>query len=204
MSSTYNALAGAIAQEENSQWTNNPGALETTAGTHQQFPTLAAGQAALLNKLNYDASGNSSVYSPNMSLAQFESVYTGGDPNAANNVGSILGVPTSTTLAQLSDQSLNSNTANYGLDPYAINLPGSGSVSIAPNGTVTNAMSQGTQTAVASNVPGTGIVSQFETWLADSQANVAAVIVGMILIAGAVFSFSSIKDTVVSGAKMLA
>lgn len=108
--STFNTLAQAIAQEENSQWPNNPGAIEDTAGVPIDFGSPQAGMTALENKLQYDASGQSSIYDPSMSLAQFETTYTGGDPNAGNNVASILGVPASTPLSALSDQSLSNST----------------------------------------------------------------------------------------------
>lgn len=115
--STYNTLAQAIAQEENSQWPNNPGAIEDTAGVPIDFRSPQAGMTALEKKLQFDASGQSSVYDPSMSLSDFEHTYTGGDPNAGNNVASILGVPSSTPLSALSDQSLSkSNSSNSTLD----------------------------------------------------------------------------------------
>lgn len=193
MSTTYNALANAIAKEENSQWPNNPGAITDSNGNKIDFGSLSAGMTALQNKLSYDASGQSKVYSPTMSLSDFENVYTGGDANAANNVASMLGVSTSTTLSQLSDQSL------YTLDPNTINLGPGNSVSLG-NGTATTTTPDGT-------VSGSGslnLLSNFETWLSSSSANIVSVVVGFILIAGAVFSFSSVKDTVVSTAKTAA
>lgn len=110
---TFDALSQAIAQEENSQWPNNPGAIEDTSGVPIDFGSPAAGMAALEKKLEFDASGNSSVYDPSMSLSDFEHTYTGGDPNAGSNVASILGVPTTTPLSSLSDQALSGSSSTF-------------------------------------------------------------------------------------------
>lgn len=199
MSTTYNALAAAIAREENSSYPNNPGGLMDSSGTTPlTFPDQQSGFQALVDKLQYDASGNSITYSPTMSLSDYEAKYTGGDPNAANNVASFLGVPTSTTLANLNDQALNAVNNQYQLDPTALPLPGGGAVNITPNGTLTTSGVGGTQT---SQVSGSGFISQIENWLTNSSANVVSVLIGLVLIAGAVFSFSTVRDTVVGVAK---
>ena len=174
MSTTYNALAAAIAKEENSAWPNNPGALEDSAGNPLDFGSLEAGQKALLAKLNYDASGHSTTYSPTMSLADFESKYTGGDSNAANNIGSMLGVPTSTQLGQLSDQSLS--------DAASGAATADSPAQIALNKT---------KDAIAKVVPSVSLLEL-------SIANVSSILIGAILIAGAVFGFSQVRDAVVS------
>jgi hypothetical protein len=200
MSTTYNALASAIAQEENSQYPNNPGALEDASGNMLDFGSVENGWNALLNKLSYDASGNSTTYSPGMSLAQFESVYTGGDTNAGNNVSSILGVSPSTPLSQLSDQALGSSN-NFAIpDPSLTTELGPGtSISLNPsNNTTTVTTPSGSQTGSASS---SGIFGSFETWLSSSSANVVSVLIGLVLIAGAIFSFSTVRDTIVSTAK---
>jgi hypothetical protein len=186
LSSTYNALTAAIANEENSTWPNNPGALKDSSGNKMTFPSLEAGYQALQDKVQYDASGQSTVYSPAMSLADFEKIYTGGDPNAANNIGSMLGVPTSTTLADLSDQ--------------ALNFP-----SLTGTPTTSNPASQdsGTPSGVTPSTGG-GMFAGLETWLVSSSANIVAVIIGLVLIAGAIFGLSQVRDTIISGAKFAA
>ena len=46
-----------------------------------------------------------------------------------------------------------------------------------------------------------GIFASLETWLTSSASNIVAVLIGIVLIAGAVWSFSSVKDTFISTAK---
>lgn len=209
MSSSYNALAAAIMQEENSQWPNNPGAIESASGQPINFGSYQAGQNALLQKLQYDLSGQSGVYSPNMTLSQFENVYTGGDPNAATNIGSMLGVSTSTPMSQLSDQNLTPSSNpitrfwNWLNQPSAANQAGVYPIDpMSPISVGTNP---------ASNVPQSARVDIGgpNSAYAPSQgsalfANIAAVLVGLVLIAGAVFTFSQVKETVVSAAKTVA
>ena len=186
MSSTYNALTAAIANEENSTWPNNPGALKDSSGNKMTFPSLEDGYQALQDKIQYDASGQSTVYSPAMTLADFEKIYTGGDQNAANNIGSMLGVSTSTTLANLSDQALNFPS-----------LPGT------PTSSNPATQDSGTPSGVQPSKDG-GMFAGLETWLVSSSANIVAVIIGLVLIAGAIFGLSQVRDTVISGAKTAA
>lgn len=201
MSTTYNALAAAIAQEENSQWPNNPGALMDTSGNKLTYPDYASGYQALLDKLSFDASGQSKVYSPNMTLADFEKLYTGGDPNAASNIGSMLGVPTTTTLSQLSDQSLTPQTSsgNWLTDWWKKYM---NAASTIQNNAIDNP-----------NVAIAGIAGTTPEALATGKSNIAygsifadivAVLVGLVLIAGAIFSFSQVKETVITAAKLTA
>lgn len=107
-------IASAIATAEGAPAsTNNPGDLElgdigygtfSAAGGNQitNFPDEASGESALENQINLMVSGNSSVYSPSMTLSQAGLIYSGGSSNWANNVGAALGVdPDTTTLADL-------------------------------------------------------------------------------------------------------
>jgi hypothetical protein len=195
MSTTFNAWAAAIAQNENSQWPNNPGALKDAAGNKLDFGSLSAGYQALQDKLQYDTSGKSAVYSPNMSLADFEKLYTNGDPNAANNIGAMLGVPTSTPISNLSDQTLSQSSGNLLSKLWDKYMKASSQMQ---DGDISNP-----NTAIA------GITGQTPEQLATSGTsagismftNVTAVVVGLVLIAGAVFGFSQVRETVVSTAK---
>jgi hypothetical protein len=47
----------------------------------------------------------------------------------------------------------------------------------------------------------TGWLTSLEQWLTTSSANIVAVLIGLVLIAGAVFGFSQVRETVVSTAK---
>lgn len=96
-------VAGSIPQRA-----NNPGDLEVGDigyGTLGQgitvFGSVDDGWAALANQINMIVTGQSSYYSPTESLAQVGATYSGGDPNWANNVSSILGVSVNTPFASL-------------------------------------------------------------------------------------------------------
>lgn len=109
-------LASAIIQLENvNPAYNNPGAItdEFPGFTGQYFTSSGigatgipiydspeSGLAALQTKLGNIFSGNSSVYSPIMTLDQFGDVYA---PNQSygSKLASILGVPSSTQLSSL-------------------------------------------------------------------------------------------------------
>jgi hypothetical protein len=113
------ALANAIAKAEGTSATaNNPGSLtsgdvpdDSILGIFNSagvviIDTLENGWNFLKNKLQNILDGNSSVYSPNMTISEFAQTYTGGD-NAdgwANTVANELGVSTDTTLAQAEAQ----------------------------------------------------------------------------------------------------
>jgi len=193
MSTTYNALAAAIAQEENSSWPNNPGALEDQAGNPLTFDSVQSGYNALLNKLTYDASGQSSIYSPNMSLSNFENLYTGGDVNAANNIGSMLGVSTSTPLSGLSDQSLSQQeldaTSAALLDNILPGQPALGNATVSATPTTSNIVSKPKQA-----------VKKF----AGYEADIVAVLLGLIMVSGAIFGLTNTKETVFTIGKALA
>ena len=90
------------------QTANNPGDLEvgdigfgTLGQGITKFGSLDDGWTALANQINIIVSGQSSYYSPNATLAQVGATYSGGDPNWANNVASVLGVSVNTPFASL-------------------------------------------------------------------------------------------------------
>ena len=113
------ALANAIAKAEGtSPSANNPGSLtagdvpsESIIGEFNSagvvlIDTIENGWNYLNAKLRNILSGNSSVYSPSMTISEFAQKYTGGD-NAegwANTVSSQLGVTPDTTLAEAEAQ----------------------------------------------------------------------------------------------------
>lgn len=68
-----------------------------------------------------------------------------------------------------------------------------GGVQINPDNTVTVTTPQGSQTGA---VTGTGLFSGIEQWILSEQANWVAILVGLVLIAGAVWGFSTVRDTV--------
>ena len=94
---------------------NNPGDLTgldaagfPTNGTANDegvwnFVNLADGWEALYIKVNRMLAGRSAVYPLTMTLEQVGLKYSGGNPDWAANVAAFLGVPTTTTLAELAD-----------------------------------------------------------------------------------------------------
>jgi hypothetical protein len=186
---TLQDFENAIAQEEGynvqgslPQTLNNPGDL-TSNGSLLSFPTPQAGWDALTSKLQNIASGNSSVYPENETLAQFENTYTNGDPNAANNVASILGVSPSTTL-----QNIFNNGAGSTGDNSSSSVPGSvasagASAASGPLGFLISLFGSGTLSTSDYLIRGVAIAS------------------GLILIAGAVFGFDKVQQTVIDSAK---
>lgn len=59
---------------------HNPGDItDATTGQKIVFGSDAEGWTALYQKIAYDLSGQSSVYAPSMTLAQFAQTWTGGD-----------------------------------------------------------------------------------------------------------------------------
>jgi hypothetical protein len=111
-------------------------------------------------------------------------------------------------------------------EPYSVNVPGAAA---NPNGgaTVGNSAAgsdianmasavttpatgaQAAGSALSAANAGTGVtgdnttIGKFETWLTSSTGNIVAVLLGLILIAGAIFSFSAVKDTVVGAGKAI-
>lgn len=123
--SFIDALSAAIAKMENvDPSANNPGALgagDVPAGniTGQLndagvslIDTLDNGLSALYTKLTNILSGNSSNYSPDMTIQQFAGMYTTGNPNDnsdetnnyAQGLADSLGVTTDTSLSDAQSQ----------------------------------------------------------------------------------------------------
>ncbi len=133
-------LMQAIAQAEGfyvagsiPQTANNPGDLEVGDvgyGTLGQgitvFGSVNDGWEALANQINLIVSGQSSNYSPTETLAQVGATYSGGDPNWANNVASILGVSVNTPFASLAGGTVASTSAASTPADIASPLPTTG------------------------------------------------------------------------------
>lgn len=186
---------------------NNPADLMNTSGELQSFSSLTEGETALTGYLQNAASGANQNYYPGESLGEFETTYTGGDPNAAQNLSSLLGgVNTETTTLG----SIVNNTGYTGAETLP-SLPEetplgigegpatTGTVDISPSGAVTTTGVNGSQTAQAST--STSWITSIENWLSAAVPREVAILVGVILIAGAVFGFHEISTTVVQGVK---
>lgn len=79
---------------------NNPGDLSSN-GTVTTYATPQDGMSALTSKLQNIANGNSSVYSPDMTIAQMGDKWANGDTNWMQNVAAKLGVSPDSTIGKL-------------------------------------------------------------------------------------------------------
>ena len=116
---TLAPLGAAIAQAEGygqpgaiPTLANNPGSLELgnqgygviqAAGGNQitVFPTPQAGANALQRQIDSIFNGTSQNYNPSMSLQQFGSIYSGGNPNYGNTLAQNLGVDPNASLSDI-------------------------------------------------------------------------------------------------------
>lgn len=106
---------------------NNPGDLAlgdlgygTLGNNISIFPSTQAGETALQNQINAMANGTSKYYSPNETLAQAGSTYSGGS-SWATNVAKFLGIPTSATLAEAAQQDGKTGGDGFSLfGPYTL------------------------------------------------------------------------------------
>lgn len=199
MTTNYSALTNAIILEENSSYPNNPGALMDAAGNPVQFPNLQAGIDSLNSKIGFDLSGASTVYSPNESLTQFENTYTGGDPNAANNIASMLGVSPSTPVGQLNNANVvPSNTFWNRIKNWFQNAYGNpdtvgaigGSAQVGTGGTATG-------NPATQSESGKGGLSHI-------AIDAVAILLGLILIAISVVGLSKVQETAAGVARIAA
>ena len=174
---------------------NNPGDLElgdqgygvtTAQGGNQitNFPSLEAGYQALQNMLNKDVSGQSSIYNPNETLADYMTTFTGGNTNAGNTVASQLGVSPSTPIS------------SFGQTP-----------STQPSTGISSGTLQAWESALgmpAGVVAQTGMAAQAANnsgFTLPSVTDIVAIFAGLVLLAGAVFGFRQLTTTIVEGVK---
>jgi hypothetical protein len=175
-------LANAIAQNEGfnvngslPQTLNNPGDLMSD-GVLESFPTPEAGWDALTNKLTNISNGNSTVYPANETLSQFANTYTGGNPTAAANIAATIG--NGTTGNSIISDILHASSPAAGMAYDAANSATSGAVGSA-SGWLGNLIGN----------PSTVVV------------RVSVIIAGLVFIAGAIFSFDKVRETVVETSK---
>lgn len=88
-------VPGSVAQRQ-----NNPGNLKS-GGVIATFNTASDGWTALGNQVQKMADGTSQYYSPNMTLSQVGTIYSGGDPNWATNVAAALGISVTSTISEI-------------------------------------------------------------------------------------------------------
>lgn len=203
MSTTFPGLQSimqAIAREENvNPVYNNPGAITDSSGALIQYPDLQTGTQAFQNQITRALSGNSPYYSPNMSINEFENTYTGGDPNAGKNVASFLGVPPTTSIGNVANSQPSSNpsqpssagTGIAGLPTWAQSIINNANAAFG-----NNAIAAGIQNLTGSTSSGTKI-----PFIGVTVVDIVAVVAGLVLLAGAIFGFKNVQETVVGAAK---
>jgi hypothetical protein len=104
------AKAISVAEGSKPEW-NNPGDLTShfgfpVTGTANSegvliFQNAEDGQEALYRQVSLMLTGKSKVYKLTDTLEQVGLKYAGGDGNWAKNVGAYLGIPLTTTLAEI-------------------------------------------------------------------------------------------------------
>lgn len=134
---------------------------------------------------------SSSPYSPTESLQDFENTYTGGNQNAGSVVANLLGngiTPQSTMQQVLA-------SSNQATGVPSTPQSGTGQTSSTSN-TGNNALS------FLQQLFGYAVTGGQSTLVTSSYlVRAVGIIGGMILIAGAVWGFSNVKDTIVTTAK---
>lgn len=156
---------------------NNPGDLAlgdigygtSGKGNITNYPDLASGEAALKNQVTKMLSGTSTVYNPDMSIDQVGDIYANGDTNWASNVAKALGVPSSTTLGSLTGGSTPTTA------------------------TTTPTTSSSLFNSITNFLTGNQAASNQSGWLSRG----VFVILGLLLIAGGIFTFKE-TQTVIS------
>lgn len=209
---TLSPLAQAIAQAEGffsssaniPNTINNPGDLTSTSvngagfGTTvakggilvNNYPDLETGAAALESKINNILAGNSTSYSPNMSLQQFGNVYSGNNAAYGQTLANSLGVPASTTLAQLQQQGL----AGTG---SAVSSSGAAAASTSPSAasTAATAASSAAKSATLSTAT---LLAQIEAF---GLSRVILLILGIILFGAGLFAFKQTQTVIKTASK---
>ena len=86
--------------------------------------------------------------------------------------------------------------------PLAPARPNPSATSLPNTDTLQGAIASLTGTAQnAASSGATGLFGSLETWLTSSATNIVAVLIGLVLVAGAVWGFDQVRETVVSTAK---
>jgi hypothetical protein len=199
------ALAQAIAQDEGynvtgsvSQNANNPGNVGSTdigfgtttaAGGHQvtNYGSVSDGWGGLLNLLNTATTTGNSNYSPNESLADFYSTYSGGENSTllANTLGVDPATPISAYAGDMTGALAQLNAASSGAK---VGTSGASSTSAAA------------AAAAAGQQPASqGLLSKYLGL--PSLMDAVGIVGGLILIAGAVYGFKNLATTTVNIAK---
>lgn len=175
---------------------NNPGDLvlgDMGYGTLGQritvFPTSQAGYAALNNQIGLMQSGQSSVYSPNETIAQVGQSWANGDTNWANNVSQSLGVSPNTPLSSLPSSSGGTGISST---PTIFSGLASGLGNIMAGGAASAILGPTGASALSTLLPSTSAAS---SWNAE---RIVAILLGMIFIAAGAFSLKTGRDITIN------
>jgi hypothetical protein len=194
------SIMDAITREENvNPVYNNPGALTNSSGGLIQYNSIEEGNAAFQNQILRAVSGQSQYYSPDMSIQQFENTYTGGDTNAGKNVASFLGVSPNTSIGSVASSAPASSASpsqigsggTSGLPTWASSILAAANDAIGNNSIAASIRQATGQSSGATKIP----------FLNLSVFDIVAVVAGIVLLAGAVFGFRNVGNTVVETAR---
>jgi hypothetical protein len=172
---------------------NNPGDLElgdigygvTSAANGNKitnFPTVDAGIAALNNQTSKMVNGGSSVYNPSMSISQASQLYTG-NPNAWDGLATNLGVTPSSPLSSVAGSTAKPVTTTFD-SPF-----------LAGVNKVLNYFGAGSKEVNSTDATGGATIAN--TWLGRG----VFIVLGMLLIAAGIFSFSKTQPVIQEFAK---
>lgn len=197
MATTFYNLADGITWLEQSSYPNNPGAL-MNGNSPATYNSWEDGYNALLNQLSKAISGNSSYYDPSMSLQDFVNTYTGTPTGASNNyapsLANTLGVDTDTPISALSDQNLGLPATP---SSAAQNVP-SGTAQNVPSGTAQTPTSSSAKTNGSSSGGVSGFLANYVNQFGSHVADGAAIVLGLVLVAGAVFTFRAVGGAAIN------
>jgi hypothetical protein len=183
-------LENAIAQEEGyyantptvPQLRNNPCDV-TSGGQVATFDTIDEGWDACTNQINSALNGSSQYYSPDESLSDFASTWTGDTSGqAASNLESILQQPATATLSSLTGLGNSQSTSTSA-------LPSQTTVSTSGGNNPPSWWSSLFSFAGNAKTPSGALIRG------------VAVLAGLVLIAGAVFGFDKVQTAIVGAAK---
>lgn len=157
---------------------NNPYDIEDANGNLVSYPSLEAGYQAGENQIISDSSGGSSIYSPSESLSQFITTFTGGNPNAPSNVGSLSGLNMNAPLSSVAPSATPSSSSSSWWSDFANLLNGT------PAGMAANVpTSPAGTTAVTAAASGTLLSTLFSSRFAIG-------IIGLIILGAGAFMLS--------------
>lgn len=177
---------------------NNPGDIfDPTTGQLQSFPTLQQGWDALDAQVGKYLTGQSQYADGTTPIAQLAPIYTGNDnPEGwASAVAQGVGVTPQDSIATAASSTPSPSL----LSKWGQYFSGSGASAPGSSSGAPGFLSGLLPGSILGNLTGAGTVGQVFSSLLSSRFVIGAI--GVLLIAGGVFGFRAVQDTVVSSAR---